>query len=98
MPLEASTDALAALVNSFTTIYKNLDLQPLILLQINDYKNYSGVPLMLEFFIFNLDENESKQIMTYKLTRAFLKFTGAILKQPGSSIGYLENNQRANVG
>jgi hypothetical protein len=34
---------------------------------------------MLEFFIFNL-ENESKEIMTYKLTRAFLKFAGAILK------------------
>jgi hypothetical protein len=79
-------------------IYKSLDLQPAILSQITDFKNISGVPLMLEFFIFNLNENESKTALTYKLTRAFLRFTGAVLKQPGSSIGFLENTQRANVG
>jgi len=55
-----------------TMIYKSLDLQPAILSQITDFKNISGVPLMLEFFIFNLNENESKTALTYKLTRAFL--------------------------
>lgn len=98
LPLEASTDALASLINSLTTIYKTLDLQPLILSQITDFKNYSGIPLMLEFFIFNLNENESKTALTYKLTRAFLKFVGAVLRQPGTSVGYMEINQRANVG
>ena len=98
MPLEASTDALAALVNSLTTVYKTLDLQPLILSQITDFKNYSGVPLMLEFFIFNLNENESRNALTYKLSRAFLKFVAAVLKQPGTSVCYMEGNYRANVG
>ena len=53
---------------------------------------------MLEFFIFNLNENETQVSLSYKLTRSFLRFVNAVVKQSGSSVGYLENAQRANVG
>jgi hypothetical protein len=98
LPLEASTDALTSVMNALTTIYSNLDLQPQILSQISECKNYSGIPLLLEFFIFNLNENETKVSLRYKLTRSFLRFLNAVLKQSGSSIGYLENAQRGNLG
>jgi hypothetical protein len=46
---------------------------------------------MLEFFIFNLNENETKISLRYKLTRAFLRFVNAVIKQTGTSVGYMDN-------
>ena len=54
--LQAGTsDALIQLVNALSNIYKNLDLQTIILSLIQERQNDMGSPLFIEFFRSNLE-------------------------------------------
>jgi hypothetical protein len=47
---------------------------------IGDYTNHNGVPVLIEFFIFNMNEYEY-QANLYTVTRSYLKLVDSIFSK-----------------
>ena len=50
-----TSEAVIQLVNALTNIYKNLDLQPIIINLLQERQNDMGSPIFIEFFRINLE-------------------------------------------
>ena len=57
--VDEATETLKYIINSLTTIYKKNDLQYEILKFFDQNQNSDGVPTFIEYFLFNLNENDT---------------------------------------
>lgn len=89
---------LKSLMHAFTTIYRNLPLQPELLGWMNAFLDSSGIPSIVTFFTFNLHEHEYPA-NTYALTRAYLGLVEVIFNKDASRdyTYYLSYEYRINL-
>jgi hypothetical protein len=87
---------LKSLVKTFRVLYKSVPVQPELLAWMQAFLDPSGIPVIVNFFTFNLHESDFPA-NTYAITRAFLRFTECLFHPKQDTGLFLPVDQRLNL-